>query len=152
MRKIISCLLCMALGLVALNAYYLVWEKEVAVEEQFLEIQEITALIPRWFHSMENVADLLCALPPQPWCVSRFVQLQRQKDCNEVLLRNLRSFAETAEAETTAVDGALIVLWIRRALTKARSAAQAETKKLCEKKKSSRTSKEEATQDSASPV
>lgn len=72
-RKIISCLLCMALGLVALNAFYLVWEKEVAVEEQFLEIQKITALIPRWFHSKENIAALLCALPPQPWCVSRLV-------------------------------------------------------------------------------
>lgn len=70
-------LLCVALGIAALNTYS-VGQKEAALEEQ-----PVAARIPRWLHSEQEIAALRCVLQPQLKYVLRLVQLQRQQDCNE---------------------------------------------------------------------
>lgn len=133
-------LLCVALGIAALNTYS-VGQKEAALEEQ-----PVAARIPRWLHSEEEIAALRCVLQPQLKYVLRLVQLQQQ-DCNE---ESLSTSAPSLRKRTRRL-GALFVLEIHLALAKARPATQGETQKHSNEQTSSRKSpKEKNIKDSIS--
>ncbi|XP_047486715.1 DNA ligase 1-like [Penaeus chinensis] len=91
------------------SLYNYLQTKQATIEQQRLEIDEVTAGILR-FVPKSVVDDYSCVLPERPWYVPQVFQLDRQQECNEQTLQSLHDLAATVQTSAWIVLGHLIVV------------------------------------------